>query len=243
MSGLNNAQGYPSAVTNALANVTSVFTRTGAVVATTGDYMAAQVTNAGDKASASAQQFTGDVWADNGASTQVRIGNFGTGNAGGINFGSSNTSGIWKTAASVHQTDATLQPSTDNAISLGSSGLRWMNIRGMNVQAYGGFQTTAITSGALSTISPSSGTATQVSTTRDVFLHQICTFNPTAGASATCKVEISPDNVTFSTLITVTIPAGITFDGTIPPLAFQVPAAWYVKFTTTNATLGTGTYY
>jgi hypothetical protein len=41
--------------------VTSVFTRTGAVVATTGDYTAAQVTNAADKASASTQAFTGTV--------------------------------------------------------------------------------------------------------------------------------------------------------------------------------------
>lgn len=41
--------------------VTSVFTRTGAVVATTGDYTAAQVTNAADKSSASPQIFTGTV--------------------------------------------------------------------------------------------------------------------------------------------------------------------------------------
>lgn len=39
--------------------VSSVFGRTGAVVATTGDYTAAQVTNAADKASASAQVFAG----------------------------------------------------------------------------------------------------------------------------------------------------------------------------------------
>lgn len=42
---------------------TSVFGRTGAVVATTGDYTAAQVTNAADKSSASAQNFTGNVQA------------------------------------------------------------------------------------------------------------------------------------------------------------------------------------
>lgn len=41
--------------------VTSVFGRTGAVVATSGDYTAAQVTNAADKSSASAQVFTGNV--------------------------------------------------------------------------------------------------------------------------------------------------------------------------------------
>jgi hypothetical protein len=41
--------------------VTSVFGRTGAVVATTGDYTAAQVTNAADKASAAIQVFSGHV--------------------------------------------------------------------------------------------------------------------------------------------------------------------------------------
>lgn len=41
--------------------VSSVFTRTGAVTAQSGDYTAAQVTNAADKSSASAQTFTGNV--------------------------------------------------------------------------------------------------------------------------------------------------------------------------------------
>jgi hypothetical protein len=41
--------------------VTSVFTRTGAVAAATGDYTAAQVTNAADKSSGSQQAFTGEV--------------------------------------------------------------------------------------------------------------------------------------------------------------------------------------
>jgi Pectate lyase superfamily protein len=41
--------------------VTSVFSRTGAVVATSGDYTAAQVTNSADKSSGSQQTFTGNV--------------------------------------------------------------------------------------------------------------------------------------------------------------------------------------
>lgn len=41
--------------------VTSVFTRTGAVTASSGDYTAAQVTNAADKNSGSQQNFTGEV--------------------------------------------------------------------------------------------------------------------------------------------------------------------------------------
>lgn len=106
-----------------------------------------------------------------------------------------------------------------------------------------GLATSVITSGALPTVSPSSGTAFQCSTSRDVFLNVPVTFNPTAGAAATCKVELSPDNVTFSTLSTESIPAGITFDGTVDSVRLLVPAAWYVKLTTTNATLGTGTYY
>src|SRR6476646_6523736 len=51
-------QGYVTSVP-----VTSVFSRTGAVVAASGDYTAAQVTNAADKSSASAQNFTGNVQA------------------------------------------------------------------------------------------------------------------------------------------------------------------------------------
>jgi hypothetical protein len=45
----------------AQAAVISVFGRTGAVVATSGDYTAAQVTNAADKSSAAAQVFTGAI--------------------------------------------------------------------------------------------------------------------------------------------------------------------------------------
>ena len=100
-----------------------------------------------------------------------------------------------------------------------------------------------VASGALSTVAPISTTALQISTTRDATLHQICTFNPSAGAAATCKVDLSPDNATFSTLITVTVPPGVVLDGTIPPIVVPVPAGWYVRFTTTNATLGAGTWY
>jgi hypothetical protein len=99
-----------------------------------------------------------------------------------------------------------------------------------------------IASGALPTISPVSGTGLQVDTTSDRRLSQIVTLNPTAGAAATCVVALSPDNVTYSTLWTLTLPAGIVFDGTVPPIEIDVPAGWYVKFTATNATLGTGTY-
>ncbi len=89
----------------------------------------------------------------------------------------------------------------------------------------------------------SSGTGKQILTNSDVHLVVPVTFNPTAGAAATCAVAISPDNMTYTALWTETEPAGVTFDGTIHGLHVYVPAAWYVKFTVTNATLGTGTYY
>ena len=107
----------------------------------------------------------------------------------------------------------------------------------------GGLQTTAITSGALPTVAPVSGTAFQCSTTRDVFLTVPVTYNPGVATTATCKVELSPDNVTFSELVTVTQPVGTVFDGSIEAVQLVVPAAWRVKLTVVNATLGTGTYY
>jgi hypothetical protein len=216
--------------------VTSVFARTGAVVAASGDYTAAQVTNAADLSSAALQTFTGSIAVAAGKQFQGTASGAQTlyscaiagdtaprlaiGSDGTLKFGPGNA-GL----------DTTINRATATELDFSSI----LGTRGM--------KTVAITSGALSTISPSTGTALQVSTARDVFLVQACTFNPTAGASATCVVAISPDNSTFSTLVTVTIPAGITFDGTIPPISLQVPAAWWVKFTTTNATLGTGTWY
>jgi hypothetical protein len=50
-------------ITPSQAPVLSVFTRTGTVTAQSGDYTAAQVTNAADKSSASEQDFTGAIGA------------------------------------------------------------------------------------------------------------------------------------------------------------------------------------
>jgi hypothetical protein len=101
----------------------------------------------------------------------------------------------------------------------------------------------AITSGSLSTASPVSGTALQVDTTTDRFAMLSVTLTPTSGASATCVVAISADNVTYSTLVTETVPAGTALDSFVRGIGLQVPAGWYVKFTVTNGTLGTLTYY
>lgn len=100
-----------------------------------------------------------------------------------------------------------------------------------------------ITAGALPTQQLVTATAAQVSTTRDVEVHTPVTFNPGVATTATCVVALSPDNVTFSTLATVTKPVGTVFDGTIEDVVVRVPAGWYVKLTVTNATLGLSTYY
>lgn len=100
-----------------------------------------------------------------------------------------------------------------------------------------------ITSGALPTATLASGTAAQLSTTRDVESHTAVTFNPGVATTATCTVALSSDNTTFSTLCVVTKPVGTVFDGEIEDVVVRVPAGWYLKMTVVNATLGTTTYY
>jgi hypothetical protein len=100
-----------------------------------------------------------------------------------------------------------------------------------------------ITSGALPTIgSWGSGTAQQNPAARDIDLYIPVTFTPTAGAAATCAVALSPDDTTFSTLFTETVPAGTALDSFIRGIHVRVPQGWWVKFTVANATLGTATY-
>src|SRR5438876_6930649 len=97
--------------------------------------------------------------------------------------------------------------------------------------------------GALATTTFVSGTGKKIDAAVDRELIVPVTFNPTAGAAATCLVQLSPDNVTYTTLGTETEPAGVAFDGTIHLLRLLVPANWFIKLTVTNATIGTGTYY
>jgi len=152
---------WPKSVAGAVA---SVFGRTGAVVAAAGDYTAAQVTNAADKAAAAAQTFTGIVGSLVGAH---------------------------------------LNP---------------------------------IVAGALPPVAPASGVAFQCSSTRDVLLVVPITATLAAG---TCVVALSPDNVTFSNLVTMTPGIATSIDA----ITLQVPAGWWVRLTVSNATIGTGTYY
>lgn len=74
-----------STLVSALAPVTSVFGRTGAVVATSGDYTAAQVTNAADKSSASNQVFTGQVNSNTGMRANAATVGIGYGVGAGSN--------------------------------------------------------------------------------------------------------------------------------------------------------------
>lgn len=98
-------------------------------------------------------------------------------------------------------------------------------------------------SGALATQQFVSGAAAQVSTTADVEVHTPVTMNSLIATSATCKVELSPDNTTFSTLCIWTEPVGVAFAGSIIDVSVRVPAGWYLKLTTAQAVLGLSTYY
>lgn len=214
--------------TDPSANVDSVFGRTGVVVATAGDYVASQVTNAADKASAATQTFTGSLVAPAGktitadaAAASARIGAVGPSGEAALLLGTDTA--IYRVNAGAIDVQGSL------AVDAGA------NITNV-CRANGGFKTGAITAGALPTVAPVSTTAFQCLTARDVFLVVPVTYTLIAG---TCKVELSPDNVTYSTIVTYA-PASA---GAVDTVQLQVPAGWYVKLTTTNAVLGTGTYY
>jgi hypothetical protein len=99
-----------------------------------------------------------------------------------------------------------------------------------------------ITSGALPTVSPSSGTALQVSTARDADLYAVVTADASNNV-ATCAVALSPDNTTFSTIYTLSLAAAVNNTGAIALVAHaRVPAGWYVKLTVVHMTIGTATY-
>jgi hypothetical protein len=100
-----------------------------------------------------------------------------------------------------------------------------------------------ITSGVLPTQVFASGVGAQVSATRDVDVHVPVTFNPQSAATATCRVELSPDNVTYSTLCIYTVPVGVNLAGTIQDVTCRVPAGWRLRLTVVNAVLATATYF
>lgn len=210
---------------------------------------AAQVTNAFDK-SQGIQNYAGLIGlTDPSAESVLQITRRGIFTAGGYNAGD-----IWMQAGRGSDAGFRVSVNESGKISWGDGtgtpsdttwGRQASGVVGStnSIVQQIGLKTQAITSGALPTVSPSSATAFQCLTTRDVFLNVPVTYTPTAGAAATCKVELSPDNVTFSTLSTEQVPAGTALDSFVLSVRLQVPAGWSVKLTVTNATLGTGTYY
>jgi hypothetical protein len=93
-----------------------------------------------------------------------------------------------------------------------------------------------VTSGALSTQQLVSGTGATLSTTRDVEAH---TTVASTSAAGTVTVQLSPDNATYSTLVIWTPAVSLVTDDII----VRVPAGWFLKLTTSNATLGLTTFY
>lgn len=99
-----------------------------------------------------------------------------------------------------------------------------------------------VTSGALSTQAIVSGTAVQLSASRQVTGYSVFTGDATNNA-ASCAVALSPDNSTFSTVATVSLAAAVNNTGAIAvPITVVVPQGWYVKYTAVHGTAGTVTY-
>jgi hypothetical protein len=99
-----------------------------------------------------------------------------------------------------------------------------------------------VTAGALATQQLVSGAGAQVSTARDVETHTPITFDGTNNI-ATCAVALSPDNVTYSTLYTLSLAAAVNNTGAIVlDAAVRVPAGWYLRMTVVHAALGVTTY-
>jgi hypothetical protein len=100
-----------------------------------------------------------------------------------------------------------------------------------------------IASGALPTVSLSSGTAAQVSATRNVTAAILYTLDATNNV-ATVKIELSPDNSTFTSLGTMSFAAAVNNTGAIAMIAtVPVPAGWYIKVTVVHAAITSTTYY
>src|SRR5438105_5511762 len=74
-----------------------------------------------------------------------------------------------------------------------------------------------ITSGALPTVQLVSGTGAQISTTRDVDTYTLWTGVATNNA-ATATVQLSPDNVTYSTIYATSLAAAVNNTGSIAVL-------------------------
>src|SRR5258708_13345129 len=83
-----------------------------------------------------------------------------------------------------------------------------------------------IVAGALPTVALSSGTAAQVSATRNATAAILYTLDATNNV-ATVKIELSPDNSTFTSLGTISFAAAVNNTGAIALIAtVPLPPAW-----------------
>lgn len=113
------------------------------------------------------------------------------------------------------------------------------------IQRFDGTLTTRnpIVAGALPTVALSSGTAAQVSATRNATAAILYTLDATNNV-ATVKIELSPDNSTFTSLGTISFAAAVNNTGAIALIAtVPVPAGWYIKVTVVHAAITSTTYY
>ena len=83
---------------------------------------------------------------------------------------------------------------------------------------------------------PVSGTIYQNTNAVTEHLDIQVTFNPTAGAAATCAVQLQNYSIPGS-IYTITIPLGVAFDGLSMPVHLDVPSAWYYSLVVTNAAI------
>jgi hypothetical protein len=153
-----------------------------------------------------------------GAATAASVGSKGPAGQSGVAFqGGESGSNLYRVSSGTLKTDGSFQLGT------GATGGKLSTSRG-------------IASGALPTVTFTSTTGAQVDTTSDRFVSVPITYTLLA---STCKVELSPDNVTYSTIVTKS--PGVA--GDVDTIDLYVPAAWYVKLTTTNATIGAAAYW
>ncbi len=140
---------------------------------------------------------------------------------------------------------------------------KWLNFDQTEIELDGNINYTGAASAIPATINQvsSSGTITSgtlpntgawVSTTakvnpvaRDITVNVEVTSDGTNNAG-TCAIAISPDNSTFTTIGTVSVPAAVNNLGVVVEVVpVSLPNGWYIKltFTATRITVAASIYY
>ncbi len=134
-------------------------------------------------------------------------------------------------AIGTDHTGAAATTSTQDEIKLGTAN-HTLNVPGKaKVDAHG------TTSGSLSTVTLSSGTGAQVDSTSDRYIAVVISVTL---VTDTVAFALSPDNVTYSTLGTLT--PGVASSSDL--FTLSVPAGWYIKCTVTgSATIAASSVY